>query len=162
MKITPDHLAVLTASVQPMDTPARRAQYLSGDFVCSSKVKDLDKRYRWDLLYMSDLKIGDGKGMGGLPLYAYMDDTHIDTALRSFIPPLKSAPVAKHFVLNEHTLGFVYDEQPHDFWIHAGKPQLGGHDWKNGSAPIGALDVLRPATLADFEFYRVSPKGHIV
>ena len=42
-----------------------------------------DMRYRWDCLYASGLKIGDGAGMpGDLNLYAYCDDTHIDTALR--------------------------------------------------------------------------------
>ena len=44
-----------------------------------------DKRYRWDLLYKSGLKIGDGVGTQGLPLYAYMDDMHIDTALRKIL-----------------------------------------------------------------------------
>jgi hypothetical protein len=42
-----------------------------------------DMRYRWDCLYSSGLTIGDGVGMpGDIDLYAYMDDTHIDTALR--------------------------------------------------------------------------------
>jgi hypothetical protein len=42
-----------------------------------------DKRYRWDCLYSSGIKIGDGIGRrGDLNLYQYLDDTHIDTALR--------------------------------------------------------------------------------
>ena len=42
-----------------------------------------DKRWRWDLLWRSGLKIGDSVGMpGDLNLYDYCNDTHIDTALR--------------------------------------------------------------------------------
>ena len=53
--------------------------------------KDIDKRYRWDLLYRSRIKIGDGVGIqGDVNLYSYMDDNHIDSALRSFIKPLKA------------------------------------------------------------------------
>jgi hypothetical protein len=49
----------------------------------------VNKRYRWDLLYASRIKIGDGIGSrGDIDLYAYMDDSHIDTALRSIVPTL--------------------------------------------------------------------------
>ncbi len=48
------------------------------------RIKDLDKRIRWDWLY------------GSIPsswicdnLYPYMDDTHIDTALRAIVKDLK-------------------------------------------------------------------------
>lgn len=42
-----------------------------------------DMRYRWDALRATGLTIGDGNGVcGDLDLYAYMDDSHIDTALR--------------------------------------------------------------------------------
>lgn len=63
------------------------------------------------------------------------------------------------YVLNEHTLGFVFSATPDSFEVLAGKPQLGGHDWKNGSVAIGSRDVLRAATLDDFAFYRVSSTG---
>ena len=40
-------------------------------------------RYRWDLLHATELTIGDGIGvMGDINLYAYLNDNHIDTALR--------------------------------------------------------------------------------
>jgi hypothetical protein len=87
MKITPDHLDILRAALAPLDTPALRELYINRTFSNADKVKDVNKRYRWDLLYMSKLKIGDGVGIkGDLDLYAYMDDTHIDTALRAIIP----------------------------------------------------------------------------
>ena len=64
-------------------------------------------------------------------------------------------------VLNEHTLGYVTDAQPNWFGVLASKPQRGGYDPKNGPVSIANGAGLRPATLADFEFYRVCPKGHI-
>lgn len=48
------------------------------------------ERVRWDVLHRTGLKIGDDAGMADpgdgtpyLPLYAYMNDNHIDTALRN-------------------------------------------------------------------------------
>lgn len=89
MKIKPEHLAELKSAVARTDTSEKRAIYLEGSFPNADKVKDLNKRYRWDVLYASGLKIGDGVGTSGLPLYGYLDDTHIDTALRSIVPDLK-------------------------------------------------------------------------
>lgn len=66
-----------------------------------------------------------------------------------------------YFVKDGHTLGFVYDEQPHFFNILAGKPPLGGHDWKDGFVAVDPSDSLIPATLADFEAFRVCSKGHL-
>lgn len=89
MKILPNHLNTLKAHLQPLDTEALRNSYRNKQFPNADLVKDLDRRYRWDLLYFSKLKIGDGVGIkGDLDLYAYMNDTHIDTALKSFIPNL--------------------------------------------------------------------------
>jgi hypothetical protein len=45
---------------------------------------------------MSGLKIGDGKGMSGdIDLYAYMNDDHIDTALRYLAEELTNRPIKK-------------------------------------------------------------------
>ena len=75
MKINAEHFAHLAAMVNPLDTPEKRAQY---------KMQGLtDKRYRWDLAYMAGCTrfICDS-------LYSYLDDSHIDTALRSIVKPL--------------------------------------------------------------------------
>ena len=89
LKIRPDDLLALRNAVQPMDTEKRRAAYAAGDFTYADRCKDRDMRYRWDLLYMSRLRLGDGVGMkGDLNLYSYLNDKHIDAALRSFIPTL--------------------------------------------------------------------------
>ncbi|CAN7647212.1 hypothetical protein LJR129_005036 [Acidovorax sp. LjRoot129] len=89
MKIRQEDLLALRNAVQPFDTVERRAAYAAGNFPRAELCKNRDMRYRWDLLYMSRLRIGDGAGMDGdLNLYSYLDDTHIDSALRSFIPAL--------------------------------------------------------------------------
>jgi hypothetical protein len=71
-------------------------------------------------------------------------------------------PTARYFVKDGHTLGYVYDEAPGQFNVLHGSVLKGGHDWKNGPVAISPICKLEPATLADFEEYRVCPKGHIV
>lgn len=70
-------------------------------------------------------------------------------------------PIASYYVLDGHTLGFVYDEAPTQFNVLHGSVLKGGHDWKNGCVHISPVCKLEPATLADFEEFGVSPKGHI-
>lgn len=89
LKITPEHLTALRNAVVPLDTPERRDQYRTGSFPRADLCKNLDMRYRWDLLHATGLKLGDGVGVrGDLDLYAYLDDDHIDSALRDLVPPL--------------------------------------------------------------------------
>ncbi len=68
----------------------------------------------------------------------------------------------RYVVLNNHTLGYIYAEQPGLLGVLASKPQLGGHDPMNGPVSIGDSDQMRAATLNDFAFYRIQPEGHIV
>jgi hypothetical protein len=82
MKITPAHFAQLQSLIEPLDTIERRAEY---------KAKGLtDKRYRWDLTYFS----GNANNSESCTrficdtLYSYMNDSHVDTALRSIVKPL--------------------------------------------------------------------------
>lgn len=78
-----DGLDVLEAAIKPLDTAERRERYRKGDFPNADKVKDLDKRYRWDLLWAS----GDRYF---LDFARALDatDNHIDTALRRVVKPL--------------------------------------------------------------------------
>ncbi len=78
MKIKPEHYAALKTAIESVGT----------DNIKQHATIVSDKRLRWDCLYASKLKIGDGAGMSGLPLYSYMDDTHIDTALRHIMKEL--------------------------------------------------------------------------
>uniref|UniRef100_UPI002028FF10 hypothetical protein n=1 Tax=Delftia tsuruhatensis TaxID=180282 RepID=UPI002028FF10 len=53
--------------------------------------KNWNHFYRWDLLRASRLRLGGGMlARGDLNLYAYLNDRHIDDALRSIVPPLKA------------------------------------------------------------------------
>lgn len=80
MKIDAGKLAAMREAIDPLDTPERREKYRTGQFRHADRVKDLDKRYRWDLLYDSGV-------FDVVDLYDYMD-AHIDTALRYLVPPL--------------------------------------------------------------------------
>lgn len=45
-----------------------------------------DQRFYWDVLHAAGIKIGDGKGMDGdINLYSYLNDNHIETALKKII-----------------------------------------------------------------------------
>lgn len=90
LKIKEQDLQVLKSRIERLDTPARREMYKAGNYARANLTKDVDKRYRWDLLWTTGLKLGDGVGIkGDLDLYAYLDDSHIDSALRSIVPPLE-------------------------------------------------------------------------
>jgi hypothetical protein len=77
MKITPEDYAVLEKAV-------RRTLSQTGLTLDNYTSLGLSaKRYRWDMLEKSGIKIGDGKCKhGDVNIYAYANDTHIDTALR--------------------------------------------------------------------------------
>lgn len=85
MKMTPEHYQTLKGMLQPLSariTPHR--QYL----VTEGKAKDLEKRLRWDLFYAAKASTWACDN-----LYSYLDDSHIDTALRSIVAELESAEV---------------------------------------------------------------------
>jgi len=87
MKIKPEHLAKLKALIEPLDTQERRTQYLKGAFYNADKVRDLNKRYRWDLFW--DSTVGEKHQTFRDNLWFYMIDDHIDTALKSIVKDLK-------------------------------------------------------------------------
>lgn len=77
MKIKPEHYTALHEAVSRVDTSERRAKYERREFPRADKVRDLYKRYRWDCLWASGFDLA--------PLYEYLDDSHIDSALRKII-----------------------------------------------------------------------------
>lgn len=81
-KIKGMDLEILTNTVQSFDTEAMREIYRARDFPRSAAVKDLNKRYRWDLFYLA-CRVGLRQKLEG----DYFDD-HIYTALKSAIPDL--------------------------------------------------------------------------
>ena len=87
MKIKPEHYKTMKDAIDNLlaSNPYLVDDYKHGRFRNSAKVTDLNKRFRWDLLWMS------GVGSTFLPdvIYPYADDTHIDTALRKIAPTIE-------------------------------------------------------------------------
>ena len=83
MKMRPEHIQTLRAHIAPLDTPERRARYAAGDFPRAAGTKDVNLRYRWDLLWAAA-----PSGWVAKELYPYLNDEHIDTALRRLVKPL--------------------------------------------------------------------------
>lgn len=79
MKISQGEVQALRELIQPLDTEAQREHYRQGNFPRANKVKDLDRRYQWDLFWVA-------RGMSALT--GEYKDSHIDTALRSIVPSL--------------------------------------------------------------------------
>ena len=82
MKLSAETVEVLAGYIAPLDTPGNREKYRSGNFPRADRVKDLDRRYRWDLLNatVAARVVCD--------IYEDANATHIDTALRRIVEPL--------------------------------------------------------------------------
>jgi len=76
VKITREHLQILENAIKPLDTKEQRKPYLDNGLS--------DTRYRFDLLYRCGLTLWVCD-----TLYKYVDDTHIATALKRIVPPLR-------------------------------------------------------------------------
>lgn len=85
MKIKLEHFEQLKALIEPLDAPTLRTRYLNKDFPRSDNVKNPDMRYRWDLMYMIPLC---ARRELFYEMYQYLNDDHIDTALRRIVRPL--------------------------------------------------------------------------
>lgn len=79
-RINGDDLETMRAAIAPLDTEELRARYRAGDFIRADKVHDLNKRYRWDLLWQAG---------GSRIIPNDVTDAHIDTALRKIVAPLE-------------------------------------------------------------------------
>lgn len=81
MKIKPEHYELLKQAIEQVQSehPDLTVEYYES-------IGRSAKRYRWDCLWFAGrkgyIKIGDGKGIDGVPIYEYCNDSHIDTALR--------------------------------------------------------------------------------
>lgn len=80
MKIKPEDYEKIKSAVQHVLDKRPDAMQV---YIDSGKTA---KRFRWDVLYASGLKIGDGIGtQGDVNVYGYAHDDHIDTALRTIM-----------------------------------------------------------------------------
>lgn len=83
MKMTPQHFQTLKSLLEPVDTEERRTLYKESRYPRAELTKDVNKRYRWDCLYAT----GEAHSIMS-DLYAYLNDEHIDTAMRNLVRPL--------------------------------------------------------------------------
>ena len=84
MKIKPEHYAHMKNAIAalPREKVLLHKEALKDD----PRVKDLEMRFRWDLQYAAKLSPWVSE-----TLYSYLNDTHIDTAMRSIVKDLKLA-----------------------------------------------------------------------
>jgi hypothetical protein len=67
---------------------------------------------------------------------------------------------ARYLVVNENALCYrIEGSILHG--VLAGSVLRGGPDPMTGTIAVAPSDVVRPATVEDFAFFRVSPKGHL-
>ena len=79
MKIKPEHYEYIRDTILARIPPESYAQFRQ-NIEETGKFKDLDKRTRWDMLYIAVTAMWISENV-----YPYADDTHIDTALRKII-----------------------------------------------------------------------------
>lgn len=82
MKMSVEHYEYIKSAIAPMsDKIKAHRKFIENE----GKSKDIEKRLRWDLTYYAGLSqwICDN-------LYEYLDDGHIDTALRRIVSELES------------------------------------------------------------------------
>jgi len=87
MKFTIEHLDILKAGIDKVleNNPTAAQAYEEGRFARSESVKNLQKRFCFDVFYASGVKIGDGIGTQGDIVGDYTDD-HLFTALKAVCP----------------------------------------------------------------------------
>jgi hypothetical protein len=80
MKMKPEHYAHMLKAIRPLapKIASHRAWLLS-----DGRARDTEKRLRWDLSYAAKLSPWICAN-----LYGYLNDTHIDTALRQIMTEL--------------------------------------------------------------------------
>lgn len=94
MKFTDEDRERLERLVKTFDTEERRQAYRVGDFTRSHLAQDVDRRYRWDTLWLA----ADARQAfdGNREIYSILEDyldEHINTALKSFIPPIEDLQI---------------------------------------------------------------------
>lgn len=70
-------------------------------------------------------------------------------------------PSLRFVVLNESALGFIRDEAPTYFEPLVSSSIKGGPNPLNGPYMLAVNSVVRSATLADFDEFRLSPKRYV-
>lgn len=89
MKIKPEHLEHMKSAIEQLLVNSGGAEYVvqryeSGQFPRADVVKDLQKRFCFDLLYSAGLT----SFVCGT-IYSYANDNHLYTALKSICPKVE-------------------------------------------------------------------------
>lgn len=86
MKLKEEHFKVIETQVNAVLAahPELVERYQRGDFPRAEKVRNLNKRFRWDLLHTIP---GMGRWICDV-IYPYAHNGHIDTALRRIVPQI--------------------------------------------------------------------------
>lgn len=84
MKASKEIQEQFRAALEGIDTEYWRTEYRAGRFHNADKTKDVNKRYRWDLLH----SVPDSWRLTSACYDQGMNDSHIDTLLRSIVPAL--------------------------------------------------------------------------
>ena len=82
MKIKAEHYEHMKQAISKVDKEIAASHKAS--LKDDPRVKDIDKRFRWDLLYAAKLSIWMCDN-----LYSYMNDDHVDTALKNIVKELE-------------------------------------------------------------------------
>jgi hypothetical protein len=89
MKMKKEHINILKQGIADIfaryDKETLILEYETGQFARADKVKDLQRRFCFDLFFATGLRIGDGIGIDGDIIGDYNDD-HLYTALKSICP----------------------------------------------------------------------------
>lgn len=90
MKIPKNIVEEMRIAISDIDNEELRNHYRTGNIPRFDSVKDLDMRYRWDLLWTACVLDLLPQQYISDTLYAIdgVNDSHIDTALRNIVPPL--------------------------------------------------------------------------
>ena len=87
MKIQPEHYQILKekldACANSLDSTGESItlEQLAREY---RRLQMSPKRFRWDVLWISGLRASQQHNGGEWPVYDYLDDDHIDTALRHY------------------------------------------------------------------------------
>ena len=116
-----------------------------------TRVRDADERFRWDLLNASKIKIGDGKGMSGdVPLYGYMNDNQIDTALKFYVDSKRlTASSAETIAKKEVPEAFKKQWKKNDKGKKDDSDDKGGKKKDDGKMPKELLEKFKKKKKAE-------------
>lgn len=81
LAIRPNDYWQLRKLIMPLDTKERRQKYVNGEFKHAARCKNVAKRYRWDLTYLSK----EASELISQAMYLYLDDEQVDSALRHML-----------------------------------------------------------------------------